>query len=75
MLNPNRADEVSDNPTIRRCIGFAKSWGYGGLEVANLLAYRAKTPGLLKQVNAPIGQENDRSILDLAKRVETIVLA
>ncbi|KAM3090415.1 DUF1643 domain-containing protein [Phormidesmis sp. 146-35] len=75
MLNPNRADEVSDDPTIRRCIGFAKSWGYGGLEVANLFAYRAKTPDLLKQADDPIGKENDRSILRLTKRVETIVLA
>ncbi|MGV0026803.1 DUF1643 domain-containing protein [Phormidesmis priestleyi] len=75
MLNPNRADEVSDDPTIRRCIGFAKSWGYGGLEVVNLFAYRAKTPSLLKQVDDPIGKENDRSILRLTKRVETIVLA
>jgi hypothetical protein len=75
MLNSNRADEVSNDPTIRRCIEFAKSWGYGGLEVANLFSCRAKTPGLLKQVNDPIGQENDRSIIDLAKRMETIVLA
>lgn len=75
MLNPNRADEVSDDPTIRRCIGFAKSWGFGGLEVANLFAYRAKTPSLLRQVEDPIGQENDRAILKLTERVETIVLA
>ncbi len=75
MLNPNRADEVSDDPTIRRCIGFAKFWGYGGLEVVNLFACRAKTPNLLKQVNDPIGKENDRAILNLANRVELIVVA
>ncbi|MCU0550707.1 MAG: DUF1643 domain-containing protein [Leptolyngbya sp. Prado105] len=36
MLNPNQADAVSDDPTIRRCIGFAKNWGFGGIEVVNL---------------------------------------
>jgi hypothetical protein len=43
-LNPSTADESVDDPTIRRCIGFAKSWGYGGLLMLNLYAYRATKP-------------------------------
>lgn len=75
MLNPNRADATIDDPTIRRCVRFAKSWGYGGLEVVNLFAYRAKTPTLLKQVEDPIGVENDHYLARLPQRVDSIVLA
>jgi hypothetical protein len=75
MLNPNRADANLNDPTIRRCIGFAQAWGYGGLEVVNLFAYRAKTPQLLKQAGDPIGKENDRYLITLPERVEKIVFA
>jgi len=55
MLNPSTADANVDDPTIRRCIGFAKREGCGGLVVVNLYAYRATNPDdLLKAIN-PIG--------------------
>jgi len=44
MLNPSTADDKEDDPTIRRCIGFAKSWGFGGIEVRNLFSIRATNP-------------------------------
>ena len=44
MHNPSTADSLLDDPTIRRCIGFAKSWGYGGIYVGNLYSYRATDP-------------------------------
>ncbi|MES2137565.1 MAG: DUF1643 domain-containing protein [Pseudomonadota bacterium] len=44
MLNPSTADAVQDDPTIRRCIGFAKAWGKGGIVVINLFAFRATNP-------------------------------
>lgn len=75
LLNPNQADGEYNDPTIRRCIGFAKRWGFGGLEVVNLFAHRAKTPQLLKQAIEPIGQDNDRYLMTLPNRVEVIVLA
>ncbi len=75
MLNPSQADATVNDPTIRRCIGFAQNWGYGGLEVVNLFAYRAKSPPLLKQIADPIGEDNDRYLFSLSDRVETIVLA
>lgn len=47
-LNPSRADENSDDPTIRRCIGFARSWGAPSLSVVNLSPLVATYPGDLK---------------------------
>jgi hypothetical protein len=48
MHNPSTADGLKDDPTIRRCIGFARSWGYGGIYVGNLFPYRATDPDELK---------------------------
>ena len=48
-LNPSIATAEIDDPTIRRCIGFAKSWGYGGLLILNLFAYRATLPSDMKK--------------------------
>lgn len=59
MLNPSTADHEEDDPTIRRVIGFAKAWGYGGIVVFNLFALRATNPKELKSAASPIGPEND----------------
>jgi hypothetical protein len=75
MLNPSQADDTVDDPTIRRCIGFARAWGYGGMEVVNLFAYRTAHPKNLRQVEDPVGQDNDRYLQSLNQRVDQIVLA
>ena len=59
MLNPSTADAMKDDPTIRRCIAFAKSWGYGGISVVNLFGYRSRNPYVLKDIVDPIGPMND----------------
>jgi len=47
-LNPSTADHQQDDPTIRRCIRFARDWGFGELIAANLFAFRTKSPRLLR---------------------------
>lgn len=58
-LNPSTADENNDDPTVRRCINFAKAWGYGGIYMLNLFAFRATDPREMKAAEDPIGPWND----------------
>ncbi len=65
-LNPSTADESLDDPTIRRCIGFAKSWGFQSMVMLNLFAYRATDPAVMRAAPEPIGAENDEWIKTFA---------
>lgn len=67
MLNPSTADSTQDDPTIRRCVGFAKKWGFGGLAVVNLFAFRATKPEDMVRAADPVGPENDAHIKAAAK--------
>ena len=75
MLNPSRADETRNDATIRRCIGFARDWGFGVLEVVNLFALMSTDPKALLQADDPIGPDNDDAILSALKLADTVVLA
>ena len=59
MLNPSTADATADDPTIRRCIHFAKREGCGALLVVNLFAYRATDPQAMRRADDPVGPAND----------------
>jgi hypothetical protein len=74
-LNPSTADENEDDPTIRRCINFARRWGYGGLYMANLFALRATNPAVMKAHKTPIGLGNDDVLLELSTQAGLIVCA
>lgn len=73
-LNPSTADAVADDPTLRRCLGFAQAWGFGCLHMANLFALRVTDPLILNQVKDPIGPGNDDH-LDALASVSTLVVA
>lgn len=74
-LNPSTADEVQDDPTIRRCIGFAKEWGFGALCMMNLFAFRATDPRVMKAAPIPIGPENDKWLVRCAKEAGIVLAA
>ncbi|HEX7926421.1 MAG TPA: DUF1643 domain-containing protein [bacterium] len=75
LLNPSTADHRKDDPTIRRCIGFARAWGYGGVEVLNLFAWRATKPKDLRRAVAPVGPANDRHLRDAVRRSARVIVA
>ncbi|MEA5583230.1 DUF1643 domain-containing protein [Nodularia harveyana UHCC-0300] len=75
MLNPSIADQEKDDPTLRKCINFAKSWGYGSLEVVNLFAYIATNPRELRQVDEPVGKENNHYLELAINNTSKIILA
>jgi hypothetical protein len=75
MLNPSTADATEDDPTIRRCVGFAKAWGHAGLVVTNLFALRSTDPNALKRSADPIGPDNDAVVLSTAIGSAAVVCA
>jgi hypothetical protein len=74
LLNPSTADEQRDGPTIRRCIGFARAWKFGSLEVVNLFAYRATDAKELLKVSDPVGEENNCFLVEAVERCSTVVV-
>jgi hypothetical protein len=75
LLNPSTADAERDDPTIRRCIGFARAWGFGSVEVVNLFAWRATLPADLRRASAPVGAGNARAVRRAVRRSRRVVLA
>lgn len=61
-LNPSTADETQDDPTIRRCIRFARDWGFARLKMLNLYAFRATDPNDLFAAPEMVGPENDHTL-------------
>ena len=75
MLNPSQADSQILDATVRRCIDFAKRWGYGTLEVGNIFALKSTDPSLLYSTEDPIGPDNDQAILDIYQKAELTIAA
>ena len=73
-LNPSKADAYNDDATIRRCIDFAKRWGYGHMFMYNLFAFRSTQRAGLLIADDPIGPENDKHLEDIVKMGYDVVL-
>jgi len=74
-LNPSTADGEKDDATIRRCVAFAKRWGYGALCMVNLFAFRATLPGHMLAAEEPIGLDNDKWLLQAVEGAGVVVAA
>ncbi len=74
-LNPSTADEFKNDPTVTRCINFARDWGYGGLIMTNAFAYRSTDPKGLTKVRDPVGPENDKYLKAMSEEAGIVVAA
>jgi hypothetical protein len=75
MLNPSTADAGVSDPTVRRCEGYAKLWGFNQLTVLNIFALRSTDPKKLYSDPDPVGPDNDENILAACRRSDLVVCA
>lgn len=73
LLNPSTADALKPDPTDRRVLGFARSWGFGSYVIVNPWAHRATDRRELLKVPDPIGPENDQWIRQAVDRCDLFV--
>lgn len=74
-LNPSTADETHDDPTVRRCVGFARRWGFARLKMLNVYGYRATNPRELGAVEDPVGPDNFCTIAKVVGGSDLVVCA
>ncbi len=74
-LNPSTADEYKNDPTVRRCVNYAFDWGFGGLYMLNIFAFRSTDPGNLYSADDPIGPENDFFLRTISEQAGITVAA
>jgi hypothetical protein len=74
-LNPSTADASLDDPTIRRCVGFARTWGYDWLYMLNLHAFRSTDPRALAVKIDPVGPANWETLQSLTQKADLVIAA
>ena len=75
MLNPSTADADTDDPTIRKCVGFAKRLGFGKLIVTNLFSFRATDPADLRRAGYPVDPRGNLAVTVAAFQADTVICA
>ena len=75
MLNPSTATEVQNDPTVERCERRARALGFGAFQVTNIFAWRDTDPRKMRAAAEPVGDANDRAILDGAAWADVIIAA
>lgn len=72
-LNPSTADAFRDDPTIRRCYGFAFDWGCSDFWMLNLFGYRATAPAAMKNQADPDGSHNSLYVRTYTETADIVV--
>jgi len=67
LCNPSTADAFVDDATMRKCVGFAKRWGCGGIVIVNVCAFRSPNPEALLPATDPVGPDNREALQQLAE--------
>lgn len=75
MMNPSTADPFVDDPSVAKCRRLARAWGYGGILVGNTFAYRATDKTRLRMIDDPVGPENDKHLIAMAKKAKLVLFA
>jgi hypothetical protein len=75
MLNPSKATEVQNDPTIERCERRARALGFGAFRATNIFAWRETEPRLMKQASDPVGPHNDDALRDGADWADMVLAA
>lgn len=75
MLNPSKATEVQNDPTVERCERRARALGFGAFRVTNIFAWRETDPHKMRKVADPTGPDNDRIIREGADWADQIIAA
>lgn len=75
MMNPSTADPMVDDPTVAKCGRFARAWEYGGIYVGNTFAYRATDKKRLRLIADPVGPDNDKHLIAMAKLAAIVIFA
>jgi hypothetical protein len=74
-LNPSIANEVRNDLTVSRCMGFAKEWGFGRFDMLNAFAFVATYPKDMRAAADPVGRNNDEWLLRITNEVDFVVAA
>jgi len=80
-LNPSTADGDVDDNTIRKVVGFSRRWGFGGIVMTNLYAFRSKDPNVMKKairekgLRYAIGETNDHVLSRCFSKHENVWFA
>ena len=75
MLNPSTATETQNDPTVERCERRARALGFGSFAVANIFAFRATDPRVMRAAGDPVGPGNDAAIVEMAWEADRIICA